>query len=116
MKLLIMKFSPLSCYLVHFRPKYFPQHPVLINWEQKSSLHDIINASVVAGTTWKCSGTALQLIVACFNEKCKCLFMAGQPSVGQDLLIHEFSRLHNDAPQSVGLLWTSDRLVAETST
>ena len=23
---------------------------------------------------------------------------------------------HNDAPQSVGLLWTSDRLVAETST
>ena len=24
--------------------------------------------------------------------------------------------LHNDAPQSVGLLWTSDQLVAETST
>ena len=23
---------------------------------------------------------------------------------------------HNDAAQSVGLLWTSDRLVAETST
>ena len=23
--------------------------------------------------------------------------------------------MHNDAPQSVGLLWTSDRLVAETS-
>jgi hypothetical protein len=23
---------------------------------------------------------------------------------------------HNDAPQSVGLLWTSDQLVAETST
>ena len=26
------------------------------------------------------------------------------------------SSLHNDAPQSVGLLWTSDQLVAETST
>jgi hypothetical protein len=23
--------------------------------------------------------------------------------------------IHNDAPQSVGLLWTSDKLVAETS-
>jgi hypothetical protein len=23
---------------------------------------------------------------------------------------------HNDAPQSLGLLWTSDQLVAETST
>ena len=28
--------------------------------------------------------------------------------MGQDLLIHEVSRSHNDAPQSVGLLWTSD--------
>ena len=27
-----------------------------------------------------------------------------------------FSVTHNDAPQSVGLLWTSDQLVAETST
>ena len=35
------------------------------------------------------------------------------------LLIHEdfcgFFITHNDAPQSVGLLWTSDQLVAETS-
>jgi hypothetical protein len=27
-----------------------------------------------------------------------------------------FVTIHNDAPQSVGLLWTSDQLVAETST
>ena len=27
-----------------------------------------------------------------------------------------FQITHNDAPQSVGLLWTSDQLVAETST
>ena len=27
-----------------------------------------------------------------------------------------FSRSHNDAAQSVGLLWTSDQLVADTST
>ena len=30
--------------------------------------------------------------------------------------ILDVSRSHNNAPQSVGLLWTSDQLVAETST
>ena len=30
--------------------------------------------------------------------------------------ILDISRSHNDAAQSVGLLWTSDQLVAETST
>ena len=44
--------------------------------------------------------------------------MALQPNAGHGLLIHEVSRLHthNDASQSVGILWTSDQLVAETST
>ena len=28
-KLLIMLFSPLPCYLVPLRPKYYPQHPIL---------------------------------------------------------------------------------------
>jgi hypothetical protein len=28
MKLLIMKFSSLPCYLVPLRPKYSPQHPI----------------------------------------------------------------------------------------
>jgi len=39
--------------------------------------------------------------------------------VGLDLLIHKvlfYYITHNDTPQSVGLLWTSDQLVAETST
>jgi hypothetical protein len=44
------------------------------------------------------------------------LFLAQQPLVGQGLLIHEVPRSHNDALQSVGLLWTSDQLVEETST
>ena len=30
--------------------------------------------------------------------------------------ILDVSRSHNDAAQSAGLLWTSDELVAETST
>ena len=38
-----------------------------------------------------------------------------RPNVSRDLLIIEVSRLHENA-QSVGLLWTSDQLVAETST
>ena len=37
--------------------------------------------------------------------------------MGQGLLIHEVSRSHSTThPHSVGLLWTSDQLVAETST
>jgi hypothetical protein len=37
------------------------------------------------------------------------------PSWAYDLLVYRFLITH-DAPQSVGLLWTSDQLVAETST
>jgi len=36
--------------------------------------------------------------------------------VGLGLLIFEVSGSHSDAPFSVGLLWTSDRPVVETST
>ena len=43
--------------------------------------------------------------------------MALRPKVGHGLLILEvFQITHNDAAQSVGLLRTSDQLVAETST
>jgi hypothetical protein len=35
---------------------------------------------------------------------------------GHGLLILEVSKSHSDIPQSVGLLWTSYQLVAETST
>jgi hypothetical protein len=42
--------------------------------------------------------------------------LALQPSAGYDLVHEVFVITHNDAPQSVGLLWTSDQLVAETST
>jgi hypothetical protein len=44
--------------------------------------------------------------------------MVRQPQMGLGLLVS--SRFHDhtllDTPQSVGLLWTSDQLVAETST
>jgi hypothetical protein len=40
-----------------------------------------------------------------------------QPSAGYGLLVsRSFLITHNDAPQSIELLWTSDQLVEETST
>jgi hypothetical protein len=43
--------------------------------------------------------------------------LALQPSVGYGLLVTRgFLITHSDAPRSVGFLWTSDQLVAETST
>ena len=42
--------------------------------------------------------------------------MAQQPLVGKALLIIEASPSHADTPHSVGLLWTSNQPVAETST
>jgi hypothetical protein len=43
-------------------------------------------------------------------------YVALQPNAGYGLLIHEVFEITHDAPQSVGLLWTSDQSVAETST
>ena len=47
---------------------------------------------------------------------CLIFFMSQKPLVGQGLLIIEASRSHSDTSHSVGLLWTSDELDAETST
>jgi hypothetical protein len=45
------------------------------------------------------------------------LSLALQSSAGYGLLVSRgFLITQNDAPQSVGLLWMSDQLVAETST
>jgi hypothetical protein len=44
------------------------------------------------------------------------LYLALQPSAGYGLVSRGFLITHNNAPHSVGLLWTSDQLVAETST
>jgi len=47
----------------------------------------------------------------------KAFFIRGATAPGgQDLLIIETSRSHSDTPHSVGLLWTSEQPVAETST
>jgi len=42
--------------------------------------------------------------------------MAQQPLMDQGFLIIEASRIHSDTSHSVGLPWTSDQPVAQTST
>ena len=42
--------------------------------------------------------------------------MVQQSPMGHGLHIIEVSRSHSDTPQSIGLLWTSDHPVTETST
>jgi len=45
------------------------------------------------------------------------LLVALRPNAGHGLLVPEvFYITYNNAPQLVGLLWTSDQLAAETST
>jgi hypothetical protein len=51
-----------------------------------------------------------------FNLSQILFYLVHQLPVGQVLFIHEISRSHNEAPHSVGLLWTSDRPDAGTST
>jgi hypothetical protein len=41
--------------------------------------------------------------------------LALQPSAGCGLIVQRSFVITHDTPQSVGLLWTSDQLVAETS-
>jgi hypothetical protein len=50
------------------------------------------------------------------NNEGHIFIMAQKTLVGQGLLIIEASRSHSDTPHSVGLLWTSNRPDAETST
>jgi hypothetical protein len=55
-----------------------------------------------------------QTKIVCF---CFVLFLARQPRSGPGPPhLRGFEITHNDAPQSVGLLWTSDQLLAETYT
>jgi hypothetical protein len=58
------------------------------------------------------------LFVVCFpvvTTHCGCIFHS--LVAGFSLLVFRgFLITHNDAPQSVGHLWTSDQSVAETST
>jgi hypothetical protein len=60
--------------------------------------------------------TLLQLVPDCLPWQNIYFSTVQQPKVGQGLLIIEALRSHSDTTQSVGLLWTSDRPVAEIST
>ena len=55
-------------------------------------------------------------ILRFYNKLCFYLPRRNSPPVVQGPLFIEDSRSHSDIPHSVGLLWTSDQLVVETST
>jgi hypothetical protein len=69
------------------------------------------------GLLWLCSPA--RAMTSCGSAAQRRLWppVAVQPSAGYGLLVPRgFVITHNDAPHSVGLLWTSDQLIAETST
>jgi hypothetical protein len=73
MKLLIMKFSPLPCYLITLRPKYSPQRSsplqtqlfldTIKTWRQKVILRNVTAASV--NYVWNNT-------IAVMNDKGRC--------------------------------------------
>jgi hypothetical protein len=67
------------------------------------------------GLLWLCS--PMWAMASCGSAAQRGLWppVALQPSAGYGLLVRGFMITH-DAPQLVGLLWTSDQLVAETTT
>jgi len=90
-------FLPAFCYFLYPRSKYYPQHSILSDLR-----NDVRN---------------------CSNYTCILSNSSSSSSIGaatqRGLLPPHFSAFyipHNDAPQSVRLLWTSDQPVAETST
>ena len=77
--------------------------PVKVGWW--TLVHVILRYT--KGTTFECRQN---------SETNFFLFYGLTALVGLNLLIVEVSRSHFDAPHLVGLLWTRDRPVAETST
>ena len=77
-------------------------------------MHNISNTVTDTGRTKLLTSQQFffgQSIVVEVVKKCVCLFFRRDTP---HLLV--FYITHNDAPQSIGLLWTSDQPVAETST
>ena len=66
---------------------------------------------------WQDFEQKYQYCSACTLSFIKGLFLASELPVGpRSSHSRGFYVTHNDAPQSVGLLWTSDQLVTKTST
>ena len=73
---------------------------------------DFIFSTIVQTGSWPHLACNLMLLFVCFFVFCGAAAQRGPwPTHSWGFLI-----THSDASQSVGLLWTSDRFVAETST
>jgi len=67
------------------------------------------------GLTWPVMGLLYLYTVLRVRWDQTIFSTSQQPPVGQGLLTVEASRSHSDTPHSVGLLWNSERPVADTS-
>ena len=135
-----MQSPPFPCYLVPPSSKYSPQHHVLKHpqlpflpqcQQYKSFSSSLCNLLHLPFTSSLLGETS-------FINMCKrrwalhddqINFLSTFLSFGREVgggrrplsgpgppHLQSFYIIHNDAPQSVGLLWTSDQLVAQTST
>jgi len=72
----------------------------------------VVYKVTVAGL-WRAKHTQTEIITE--SNECRFFNLSQQPYWGLGRLIREVPRSHTDTPHSVGLLWTSDRPVSETS-
>jgi hypothetical protein len=117
------KAAQMAACAVCYRSKFFWRH---VSWLQMTNYKDCRSLLPRAGLE-KILERACQNSKKFFGVPMKislpfylfifCFVLEQQPPpVGQSLLIHEVSRSHKSRPTMVGLLWTSDQPVAETST
>jgi hypothetical protein len=87
-------------------------------WEDNIKIDLKADVSLWGGFILFSVGTIDELFWARLCCFCTVIFfpMVRQPLGGLGLLIIKASRSNSDTPHSVGLLWTSDQPVAETST
>jgi len=93
-------------------------YPIIaLTWFSQSSMV-LSDGSFLALTNVKEECTSIVTSTRIMGAKSAlCLFLARQPPSGPGPPHSRgFYITHNDAPQSVGLLWTSDQPGAETST
>ena len=89
-----------------------------VNWPGRETDDGLRSNFVTKSAQWNTSNQRCAFRMSCLikHGETFCFLLGKHPPVGQGLLIHDVSKSHNDAPQSVGLLWTSDQFVVETST
>ena len=102
---------PAQCKNCYVKP-YTGWNITSFAWNDKASPSVTIAHNPTGSRMWHHKNTIYNTI---FNM-IFIFFCHGSTALGGLGLLHQVHRSHTDTPQSVGLLWTGDRPVAETST